>query len=102
MEDGNVLNYEIHEPHEMVFFRAILQGYEVCSFGSPGIPRQQLQDERKPGHHKDLLAANQPAAFSGGQVDGQTRRQTKGKQCFSISQLCPMAARSCHWQVKGL
>jgi hypothetical protein len=35
MEDGNALNHEIHESPEMVFFRAILRGDEVCSFGGP-------------------------------------------------------------------
>jgi hypothetical protein len=62
MEDGNVLNHEIYEPPEMVFFRAILREDEVCSFGGPGTLRQQLQDGRKPGHPKDLLAANQQVA----------------------------------------
>jgi hypothetical protein len=35
--------------------------------------------------------------FSGGQVDGQTRRQTKGKQCFIHVLTLPDYFRKLSW-----
>ncbi len=52
-------------PEELLLafvLRAHLRGYEVW-IGRPETLRQQLQDGREMGHHKDLLAANQQVDY---------------------------------------
>ena len=44
----------------------------------------------------------QVQGFSGEQVDGQTRRQTEGEQCFFHAATLPDGAGSCQGRVKGL